>query len=86
MNEMDINEKKKYIQKYLDEVDENTVNELYSKLYSLLEKSDPVVGYDSFGSPIKKTQFINDLKKAESQIKNGDYITLDQLKEESKSW
>jgi hypothetical protein len=86
LKEMDINEKRKYIQKYLDDVDENTVNELYSKLYSVLEKSDPVVGYDSTGNPIKKKQFIDDIKQAESQIENGDFITLEQLKKESKDW
>lgn len=83
---MDINEKRKYIQKYLHEVDENTVNELYSKLYSVLEKSDPVVGYGPSGNPIKKKQFIDDIILAKSQIKNGDFITLEQLKKESKDW
>jgi hypothetical protein len=83
---MDINEKRKYIQKYLHEVDENTVNERYSKLYSVLEKNDPVVGYGPSGNPIKKKQFIGDIMLAESQIKNGDFITLEQLKKESKDW
>lgn len=83
---MDINKKRKYIQKYLHKVDENTVNELYSKLYSVVEKNDPVVGYDPSGNPIKKKQFIDDITLAESQIKNGNFITLEQLKKESKDW
>jgi len=83
---MDINEKRKYIQKYLQEVDENTVNELYAKVYSVMDKSDPVVGFNPFGNPINKKQFVDDIIMAESEIKNGDFITLERLKKESKAW
>ena len=83
---MDINKKRKYIQKHLQEIDENTVNELYQKIYSVVDKSDPVVGYDSHGNPVKKKQFTEDILLAESQIENGDFITIEQLKKESKAW
>ena len=83
---MDINKKRKYIQKHLQDVDENTVNELYEKVYSVMDKNDPIVGYDSLGNPIQKKQFIKNVRLAESQIENGDFVTLEQLIQESKTW
>lgn len=86
MNKMDNKQKKKYIQNHLQEVDENTVNELFEMIYSVLQKDDHIVGYNAAGKPIQKKQFIEDILQAESQIKNGEFITLEQLKEESKDW
>lgn len=83
---MDYSQKKKYIQNHLNEVDENTVNEIFEEMYSTLEKNNPVVGYDASGKPIQKEQFIKDILQAESQIKNGEFITLEQLEKESKDW
>jgi hypothetical protein len=62
------------------------VNELFEMIYSVLQKDDHIVGYNAAGKPIRKKQFIEDILQAESQIKNGEFITLEQLKEESKDW
>lgn len=79
-------QKKKYIENHLHELDENTVNELFEKIYSLVNKIDLVAGYDATGTPISKEQLIKDILQSEDEIRNGDFITLEQLEEESKSW
>jgi len=83
---MDSNQKKKYIENHLHELDENTVNELFEKIYSVVNKTDLVTGYDATGAPILKKQLIEDIFQSEAQIRNGHFITLEQLEEESKSW
>ena len=83
---MDSNQKKKYIENHLHELDENTVNELFEKIYSVVNKNDLVTGYDATGAPILKKQLIEDIFQSEAQIRNGHFITLEQLEEESKSW
>ena len=83
---MNNNQKKKYIENHLHEVDENTVNELFEKIYSVVNKNDLVVGYDATGTPILKKQLIEDILQSEAQIKKGHFITLEQLEEESKNW
>ena len=83
---MDSNQKKKYIENHLHELDENTVNELFEKIYSVVNKNDLVTGYDATGAPILKKQLIEDIFQSEAQIRNGHFITLEQLEEESKNW
>lgn len=83
---MDSNQKKKYIENHLHELDENTVNELFEKIYSVVNKTDLVAGYDATGTPILKKQLIEDIFQSEAQIRNGHFITLEQLEEESKNW
>lgn len=83
---MDRDRKKKYIENHLHELDENTVNELFEKIYSVVNKNDLVAGYDATGKPILKKQLIEDIFQSEAQIRNGDFITLEQLEEESKKW
>ncbi len=83
---MNSNQKKKYIENHLHELDENTVNELFEKIYSEVNEKNLVTGYDATGTPILKKKLIEDILKSEDQIRNGDFITLEQLEEESKNW
>lgn len=48
--------------------------------------NDPVIGYDETGKVINKSQFIADLKEAESQIEKGEYLTIEDLEKESEQW
>ena len=79
-------EKRDYIHSHLHQTDESFINEMYLKMHSAIEKNDPVVGYDASGKPIRRTQFIADIKEAEAQIERGEYVTLDELIKESKTW
>jgi hypothetical protein len=83
---MNNNQKKEYIENHLHEVDENTVNELFEKIYSVVNKTDLVAGYNATGTPILKEQLIKDILQSEDEIRNGNFITLEQLEEESKNW
>jgi hypothetical protein len=83
---MNNNQKKEYIENHLHELDENTVNELFEKIYSVVNKTDLVAGYDATGTPILNEQLIKDILQSEYEIRNGDFITLEQLEEESKNW
>lgn len=83
---MDRDKKKKYIENHLHKLDENTVNEIFEKIYSVVNKNELVAGYDATGNPILKKQLIEDISQSEAQIRNGHFITLEQLEEEAKSW
>lgn len=83
---MDRDKKKKYIENHLHELDENTVNELFEKIYSVVNKTDLVAGFDATGAPILKKKLIEEILQSEDQIRNGEFITLEQMEEESKNW
>ena len=79
-------EKRDYIHSHLHQIDETFVNEIYQKMLEMIEDNNPIVGYDASGNSIKRSQFLSDLKEAEKQIERGEYITLDDLENESQSW
>ena len=79
-------EKRDYIHSHLHQIDENLVNEMYQKIRALIVEKDPIVGYDASNKPIKKSQFVADIKKAETQIEKGEYITIEELEKESEKW
>ncbi len=79
-------EKRDYIHSHLHQIDENLVNEIYLKISSLIDEKDPVVGFDTSNKPIKKGQFIAEIKEAEAQIEKGEYITIEELEKESETW
>ena len=79
-------EKRDYIHSHLHQIDESFINEVYKKLRVLIEKKDPVVGYDALGNSIKKSEFVADIKEAEMQIEKGEYITIEELEKESETW
>ena len=79
-------EKRDYIHSHLHLTNEDFINEVYQKMRSSLEKGNPVVGYGASGEPIKKSQFIADIKEAEAQIERGEYLTIEELEQESGQW
>jgi hypothetical protein len=83
---MEIIEKRNFIQKHLHQASDKFISEIYRQMISTLKAEEPIIGYDAKGTPIGKTQFIADLKEAEKQIERGDYITLDELEKESETW
>jgi hypothetical protein len=59
---------------------------MYKKMHSELEENNPIVGYYASGKPIKKQQLLADLIEAEQQIERGEFMTIEELEEDSKTW
>jgi len=58
---------------------------LLEKINKLLEK-EMIVAYTVEGKPLTKEAYNKRLKKAEQQIKSGDYFTQEELEKESENW
>lgn len=69
---------------YLVDADE----ELLSKVNEVISdyKKSEIVGYRVNGEPITKEQLLEEIKISEQQIKDGNYITAEALREEIKTW
>jgi len=79
-------EKRDYIHSHLHQIDNKFIDEIYNKMFVKLQDSNITIGYDASGNPINSTQFVKDIKEAEEQIERGEYITLEDLESESKTW
>lgn len=83
---MNVLKKRDYIHSHLHQIDESVVNEVFEKLYAIIENKDPILGYETSGNPITKSVLLTRLKKAKESIDAGDYITHEDLKKEAESW
>ncbi|TAJ05749.1 hypothetical protein DMA11_23295 [Marinilabiliaceae bacterium JC017] len=83
---MEAVEKREYIHSHLHQLDEECINEIYQKMHSIIEENDSIVGYEASGEPIKKSQFIADIREAETQIEKGQFTTIEDVEKESEKW
>ena len=69
----------------IDEINDNSV---LKALYTLLKQknSDSFMGFTSSRTRLTKKELIKRLEKAETQIKKGHSVTIDELEKEAQSW
>jgi len=83
---MDIQTRKlNFIQEVLTVNNENII----SKLESLLKKErskDQIIGFTKEGKSMTKEAYIRDIDEARLQIKDGKYISQEELEKQSKNW
>ncbi len=58
---------------------------LLNKINKILDK-EMAVAYTVDGKPLTKSDYNKRLHKAEQQIKSGDYLTQEELEQESDNW
>jgi len=84
---MNLLEKREYIHRHLHQIDEDLVDEVFKKMYSLIEGDDPIIGYDvQTGEPLTKKAYRNELERRDMEIDAGDYMLHEGLKKESENW
>jgi len=85
--DMSTTEIRSQIDKYLEQLDDSFLKAVHSMLATYVkEQKEHIIGYDINGKPITaeeaKAQYDKDL----SEVKNGSYSTLKDIKEKSKQW
>jgi len=64
----------------------NTVDtDALKQIASILNKKE-IVAHTTSGKPLTRDEYIKEIKEAEQDIENGNYITSEQLLEDIKSW
>ncbi len=62
---------------------------LISKLESILKKEkskDEIIGFTAEGKPMNKEAYIRNLDEARKQVKEGKYISQEELEKQSENW
>ena len=78
---MSTTELKEKLYQYID----TASDEELQKLNAYVE-DDPIIGYTIKGEPIRAEAFKKQARAARAEIKKGNFITLDELKEDMKTW
>ena len=50
------------------------------------ELDDPVLGYETDGTPLTASAFLKQADEAMAAVEQGDYVTLEELEKESEEW
>jgi anthranilate/para-aminobenzoate synthase component I len=77
--------KKKLIAEMQSLTDEQTLQALEDVLYAKVD-ADEVVAYSVVGEPLTLSDYAKAVKKAEDSIAKGDFLTQEELEEESEKW
>jgi hypothetical protein len=69
----------------IDKVNDSSV---LKAIQTLLKKQlqNSAVGYDAKGKKISTKAFIRRIEKAETEVKAGKFVTIDELEKESEKW
>jgi hypothetical protein len=81
---MDIQAEKLHLIEELARIQDIHIIEQIKQL--LMQKNNPVVGYEIDGSLITRKQLIKRIGEAETRIDNGEFITQEDLEKESENW
>ena len=80
-------EMKAEIQTLIEQAEDSYVEVIHTLLDAHVGKqADPIVSYDLEGNPQYASQMRDIYLKELEEVKNGNFVTLDELKEESKTW
>ena len=78
---------KSEIQTLIEQAEDSYVEVIHTLLDAHVGKrADPIISYDIDGNPQYASQMKEVFMEQLEEIKNGNFVTLDQLKEESKTW
>ncbi len=69
-------------------IDETSDTTVLKALHTLLKqkKDEGIIGFTSDRKPLTKKEFIKRIEKAETQIRKGQSVTIDELEREAQTW
>lgn len=50
------------------------------------QDADPIEGYDLEGNPLRASELMDKYEAGITAVKEGDFITIDELREKTKQW
>ncbi len=75
---------RKELHKYIDKADEAFLKVVYA--LSIEKKTSDIVGYRPDGKPFSQKELRNRVLTASKRVKEGDYISQEDIEEEVEGW
>ncbi len=83
---MDLQTRKLFVIQEILAVSNEKIMEKLETLLKSNRSKDEILGYTLEGNPINKEAYIHDIDEARSQIKDGRYISQEELEKRSENW
>ncbi len=78
---------KQSIHEMIDKINNEDLLQAYLKIIEVgFEKEEGIVGYTTKGTPLTKEELVKKAKGASARVKSGDYISQEDLENQSESW
>ncbi len=80
-------EKRTALYRLIDEADETFIEAAYLLLANKQAKDeDPIVGYETDGTPVRASDFLDEAEIAIAEAKAGKGISVEELEKRSEQW
>lgn len=80
-------EMREQVHQLVDEIDERLLKAVYALLGTYTHNQDEAIeGYDLDGNPMNAEQLMDKYEAGLAEVKAGNYITVEELREKSKEW
>lgn len=76
---------KEELHQYIDQMDDKLANQIHGMIKASLEEND-AIGFAADGNPMNKEAYIRDINEARTQIREGKYISQEELEKQSENW
>lgn len=85
---MTIAEQRSHVPELLEQVDDEFFSIVYAMLETYVRKqqANPVIGYETDGTPITAQAFLRQADEAMAAVERGEYTTIEELEKESEAW
>ena len=84
---MNVLEKREFIHSHLHQLDEELLEDFFSKMYSIITSDDPIVGYNVIsGEPLFKSSYQMELEKRNLEIEAGNFVSHEDVKNLYAKW
>ncbi|MEL6658811.1 MAG: hypothetical protein AAFY48_01545 [Bacteroidota bacterium] len=80
-------EMREEVHQLIDQIDDRLLKAVYAMLGTYVKKEDdPVLGYETDGTPVTASTFLEQAEKAVAEAKEGKGITVEELRKRSEEW
>ena len=75
------------VHQLIDQIDDRLLEAVYAMLGTYVKKEeDPVLGYETDGTPVTASVFLEQAEEAVAEAKAGKGITVEELRNRSEEW
>lgn len=80
-------EMREQVHELIDQLDDRLLEAVYAMLETYMQKEeDPVLGYETDGTPVTASVFLEQAEEAVAEAKAGKGITVEELRNRSEEW
>jgi len=77
---------KELLKKRIEDADDRLLKMMHAFVEAYHESDDDAYAYDMEGNPISIAETKKEMKEGLEDVKNGNYITLEEIKKKSEQW